>query len=496
MARFNHPSSRVFLFLITTTAGGVGVTLTGANHVVFFDTSWNPQADLQAQDRAHRIGQTRVVHVHRLAVAGSVEDTVMKRTAKKLTMSEFVTDGIQHEQFLRRGNNNDDDDDDDDSGSSSEEGDGDDDADCSGAKESDNDDDDAIAEAALQIDSDDDEDMIAAKRMSLGLSDKKPKPKPKQKKQQQQNKKKVKKTGAELALRDAGQRLDAYAEATTNSETIKQVLKEMMEKQRREALQSPTRRARRQRGAAFDASSSAERKFGAAAAASAASGNNSDDDDAGENDDNDGEANKPRPTQQQRDQMAKANELVARMFEAIGGDSKAEEAPRKRVGNVDAPFQASAVAQGTCFTCGESAHPSRLLHCSSCVKSYHMTSRCLVDRDIPRSGQTRWSCPRHTCFMCEAHASDAVMFAFPDCPHSYCIDCLPAGYLSLAGSVDGLTLPLISKTYEGMEEDGMVPRRLMRYIMGQCPVCEPQASDDSSDDDKDDAASRFDGADD
>ena len=93
MARFNHPTSRVFLFLITTTAGGVGVTLTGANHVVFYDTSFNPATDRQAADRAHRIGQTRVVHVHRLCVAGSIEWNVLQVAARKARMGDFVIDG-------------------------------------------------------------------------------------------------------------------------------------------------------------------------------------------------------------------------------------------------------------------------------------------------------------------------------------------------------------------------------------------------------------------
>jgi SNF2 family DNA or RNA helicase len=55
--------ARVFLFLASTRAGGVGINLTGANVVIFYDSDWNPAMDRQATDRAHRIGQTRDVHI-------------------------------------------------------------------------------------------------------------------------------------------------------------------------------------------------------------------------------------------------------------------------------------------------------------------------------------------------------------------------------------------------------------------------------------------------
>ena len=61
--QFNAPNSSVFVYLISTKAGGVGVNLATADSVVLYDSSWNPQADLQAQDRAHRIGQTKQVTI-------------------------------------------------------------------------------------------------------------------------------------------------------------------------------------------------------------------------------------------------------------------------------------------------------------------------------------------------------------------------------------------------------------------------------------------------
>nr|CBN81720.1 Helicase SRCAP [Dicentrarchus labrax] len=64
MERFNA-DRRIFCFILSTRSGGVGVNLTGADTVVFYDSDWNPTMDAQAQDRCHRIGQTRDVHIYR-----------------------------------------------------------------------------------------------------------------------------------------------------------------------------------------------------------------------------------------------------------------------------------------------------------------------------------------------------------------------------------------------------------------------------------------------
>ena len=64
MERFNN-DKRIFCFILSTRSGGVGVNLTGADTVVFYDSDWNPTMDAQAQDRCHRIGQTRDVHIYR-----------------------------------------------------------------------------------------------------------------------------------------------------------------------------------------------------------------------------------------------------------------------------------------------------------------------------------------------------------------------------------------------------------------------------------------------
>ena len=67
MERFNR-DDRIFVFILSTRSGGLGVNLTGADTVIFYDSDWNPTMDAQAQDRCHRIGQTRDVHIYRCAV--------------------------------------------------------------------------------------------------------------------------------------------------------------------------------------------------------------------------------------------------------------------------------------------------------------------------------------------------------------------------------------------------------------------------------------------
>lgn len=66
MCRFNNPANGVFAFLLSTRAGGQGLNLTGADTVILHDVDFNPQIDRQAEDRCHRLGQTKPVHVYRL----------------------------------------------------------------------------------------------------------------------------------------------------------------------------------------------------------------------------------------------------------------------------------------------------------------------------------------------------------------------------------------------------------------------------------------------
>lgn len=84
------------LFLLSTRAGGLGINLTAADTVILYDSDWNPQQDLQAQDRAHRIGQTRPVIVYRLATKGTVEQTLLEKADGKRRLEKLV---IQKDKF-------------------------------------------------------------------------------------------------------------------------------------------------------------------------------------------------------------------------------------------------------------------------------------------------------------------------------------------------------------------------------------------------------------
>ncbi len=80
----------VRLFLLSTRAGGQGINLAAADTVILFDSDWNPQQDLQAQDRAHRIGQTRPVIVYRLATRGTVEQVLLEKADAKRRLEKLV----------------------------------------------------------------------------------------------------------------------------------------------------------------------------------------------------------------------------------------------------------------------------------------------------------------------------------------------------------------------------------------------------------------------
>ena len=87
---YNVPKSKKFIFLLTTRAGGLGINLTSADVVILYDSDWNPQVDLQAQDRAHRIGQQKQVKVFRLLTENTVEEKVIERAMQKLRLDQLV----------------------------------------------------------------------------------------------------------------------------------------------------------------------------------------------------------------------------------------------------------------------------------------------------------------------------------------------------------------------------------------------------------------------
>ncbi|KAM4599991.1 lymphoid-specific helicase [Fundulus diaphanus] len=80
----------VFIFLLSTRAGGLGINLTAADTVIIFDSDWNPQSDLQAQDRCHRIGQTKPVVVYRLVTANTIDQKILERASVKRKLEQMV----------------------------------------------------------------------------------------------------------------------------------------------------------------------------------------------------------------------------------------------------------------------------------------------------------------------------------------------------------------------------------------------------------------------
>ncbi|XP_012528465.1 helicase domino isoform X3 [Monomorium pharaonis] len=92
MERFNG-DKRIFCFILSTRSGGVGVNLTGADTVIFYDSDWNPTMDAQAQDRCHRIGQTRDVHIYRLVSEKTVEENILKKANQKRLLGDLAIEG-------------------------------------------------------------------------------------------------------------------------------------------------------------------------------------------------------------------------------------------------------------------------------------------------------------------------------------------------------------------------------------------------------------------
>uniref|UniRef100_A0A7N6FDU1 DNA excision repair protein ERCC-6 n=1 Tax=Anabas testudineus TaxID=64144 RepID=A0A7N6FDU1_ANATE len=97
IARYNEDKS-IFIFLLTTKVGGLGVNLTGANRVIIFDPDWNPSTDTQARERAWRIGQKQQVTVYRLLTAGTIEEKIYHRQIFK----QFLTNRVLKDPKQRR----------------------------------------------------------------------------------------------------------------------------------------------------------------------------------------------------------------------------------------------------------------------------------------------------------------------------------------------------------------------------------------------------------
>ncbi|KAL3717306.1 hypothetical protein ACJRO7_008824 [Eucalyptus globulus] len=97
---FNN-SDEVFIFILTTKVGGLGTNLTGANRVIIFDPDWNPSTDMQARERAWRIGQTRDVTVYRLITRGTIEEKVYHRQIYKHFLTNKILKNPQQRRIFR-----------------------------------------------------------------------------------------------------------------------------------------------------------------------------------------------------------------------------------------------------------------------------------------------------------------------------------------------------------------------------------------------------------
>ncbi|CAN6451944.1 unnamed protein product [Victoria cruziana] len=102
MQRFNT-NPKFFLFILSTRSGGVGINLVGADTVIFYDSDWNPAMDQQAQDRCHRIGQTREVHIYRLVSVSTIEENILKKANQKRALDDLVIQsGSYNTEFFKK----------------------------------------------------------------------------------------------------------------------------------------------------------------------------------------------------------------------------------------------------------------------------------------------------------------------------------------------------------------------------------------------------------
>lgn len=95
---YNAPGSTDYVFLLSTRAGGLGINLATADTVIIFDSDWNPQNDLQAESRAHRIGQTKDVKVFRLLSRETVEEDILERAKRKRVLEHLVIHGVEGDE--------------------------------------------------------------------------------------------------------------------------------------------------------------------------------------------------------------------------------------------------------------------------------------------------------------------------------------------------------------------------------------------------------------
>ena len=101
LVREYNEDDGIFIFLLTTRVGGLGINLTGANRVVIVDPDWNPSTDLQARERAWRIGQKRAVVIYRLLTAGTIEEKIYHRQVFKQLLTNRVLKDPKQRRFFK-----------------------------------------------------------------------------------------------------------------------------------------------------------------------------------------------------------------------------------------------------------------------------------------------------------------------------------------------------------------------------------------------------------
>lgn len=100
--KFNSPDSELFCFLLSTKAGGLGINLASADTVILFDSDWNPHNDIQAQARAHRMGQKKEVMIYRMVTRASIEERMMQKAKGKLVLEHLVVRKMNKNQDFRQ----------------------------------------------------------------------------------------------------------------------------------------------------------------------------------------------------------------------------------------------------------------------------------------------------------------------------------------------------------------------------------------------------------
>mmetsp|Transcript_27434 Transcript_27434/g.26503 ORF Transcript_27434/g.26503 Transcript_27434/m.26503 type:complete len:195 (+) Transcript_27434:233-817(+) len=96
-------NKKIFCFISSTRCGGIGINLTGADCVIFYDTDWNPAMDKQAQDRCHRIGsKAKTINIYRLISTNTIEENIFKKSLQKRELGGLIIEGNFDMDFFKK----------------------------------------------------------------------------------------------------------------------------------------------------------------------------------------------------------------------------------------------------------------------------------------------------------------------------------------------------------------------------------------------------------